>query len=152
MQPFTKAIKASVQLLFSFSKTSWRLQTTSGQAIEVIVFLHCSYFCYCTENPNSQQFRRPSLKNSFSSHYLPGFQLSCCVKSQIPDEILKVLSLQCFDFSFIQSRRVCSRVDSFDRRVTSEQRKSLVFSGLFNETLQAFLIKQLFHSRLLDMR
>ena len=26
---------------------------------------------------------------------------------------------------------VCSRVDSFDRRVTCEERKSLVFSGLF---------------------
>ena len=26
---------------------------------------------------------------------------------------------QCFDFSFMQSRRVRSRVDSFDRRVTS---------------------------------
>ena len=31
----------------------------------------------------------------------------------------------------MQSRRVRSRVDSFDRRVTCEKRKSLVFSGLF---------------------
>ena len=29
-------------------------------------------------------------------------------------------NLQCFDFSFIKSRRVGSRVDSFDRRVTGE--------------------------------
>ena len=33
---------------------------------------------------------------------------------------LQMGNLQCFDFSFIKSRRVGSRVDSFDRRVTCE--------------------------------
>ena len=55
---------------------------------------------------------------------------------------------------------VCLRVDSFDRRVTGEKRKSVVFSvcsnkkksGRFIEILWALLIKQSFPSRLLDMR
>ena len=55
---------------------------------------------------------------------------------------------------------VRSRVDSFDRRVTCEKRKSLVFSGLFlqnkvgeiHRDFVGALIKQSFHSHLLDMR
>ena len=98
---------------------------------EGIVFLHCSHFYNCTKNPlKVTVISTAALKNSFCSHYLWVF---------LAVLLCKILGSRWVFKSDHREQNMCwffihpvlSRVHSFDRRVTCEKWKSLVFSGLF---------------------
>ena len=92
-----------------------------------IVFLHCSYLCKCTKHPlKDTVISTTALKNSFCSHYLR------VLLAVLPYKILE----SWWVFKSVHHKMFCENV----------------MPGRFTKILQAFLIKQLFHSHLLDMR
>ena len=110
-----------------FKQVHNKLRMSFWMATEGIVFLHCSYFCKCTKNPlKDTVISTTALKNSFCSHYL------------------RVL-LAVLPYKILESWWV---IKSVHHEMFCEN----VMPGRFTKILQAFLIKQLFHSHLLDMR